>query len=110
MPHTLTQRHTLSVGATRVVRINCTPDIDSGVLLTGTPSITEQDTSDLTLTSKQVNTVGYSDNNTGHTVAAGKGILFTVAGGSSGSTYTVLVSCDTDTAETVVYDMIMSFI
>ena len=111
MPHTLVQRHTLSVGATRVVRINCTSDLDSGESLTGTPTVAEVTSSDLTLGSKSVNTATYTDAATGVLVAIGKGIIFTAAGGTAGTTYRVRITCGTDAtpAETLVYDALLDW-
>jgi hypothetical protein len=111
MARILSQRYTLSVGATRMVRINCTDDLDDGASLTGTPTVAEQTTSDLTLDDKAVNAATYSCAVTGKTVAIGKAIEFTVAGGSAGTDYTVRCTCSTDSspAETLVYDVILSW-
>lgn len=111
MPITLTQRHTLSVGATRLVRINGTNDLDDGASFTGTPTVAEVTTTDLTLDNKAVNTATYSDSVTGETVAIGKGIQFTVAGGTRNYTYRVRVTCSTDSspAETLVYDVLIDW-
>ena len=111
MPHTLEQRHTLSVGATRLCRVNCTDDLDSGVSLTGSPTVAEVTTSDLTLANKIVNTATYTDDVTGNTVAIGKGIQFTVSGGSAGTTYRVRITCSTDgsPAETLVFDVLIDW-
>ena len=106
MPKTLKQRHTLSVGATRLVRVDGTDDLDDGASFTGTPTVVEVTTSDLTLTNKAVNSATYTDID-GATVAIGKGLQFTASGGSAGTTYTIRVTCSTDSspAETLVYDL-----
>jgi hypothetical protein len=111
MAVTLSQRHTLSVGETRVVRVNCTADLDDGASLTGTPTVVEVTTTALTLGDKAVNAATYTDANTGRTVAAGKAVQFTVAGGVAGTTYRVRVTVGTDStpAETLVYDLLLSW-
>ena len=111
MPNTLPQRHTLSVGATRLVRINATSDLDDGASFTGTPTVAEVTTSDLTLANNIVNTATYTDAITGNTVAIGKGIQFTAAGGTADTTYRVRVTCSTDSspAETIVYDLLLDW-
>lgn len=112
MPITLTQRHTVSVGATRLVRVNCTNDLDDGASLTGTPTIAEVTTTALTLGSKSVNAATYSDAVTGKMVAIGKGLQFTVAGGVAGVTYSVRCTCATNSspAETLVYDIVLTYV
>lgn len=107
----LEQRHTVSVGSTRVVRINCTRDLDSGASLTGTPTIVEVTTTALTLASKAVNAATYIESQTGDTVAIGKALEFTVTGGVAGTTYTIRASCSTNSspAETLVYDLYLTF-
>lgn len=111
MPITLSQRHTVSVGATRLVRVNCTQDLDDGASLTGTPTIAEVTTTALTLGSKAVNSATYSDAVTGRTVSVGKALQFTVAGGVAGTSYTVRCTCGTNSspAETLVYDLLLTF-
>ena len=111
MPITLSQDRTLSTGATRRVRINYTIDLDSGVSLTGTPTVVEVTTSDLTLDDKIVNTSTYIDRATGKTVEVGKAVTFTVAGGVANTTYRIRVTVETDSlpAETLVYDVLLSW-
>jgi len=111
MARILAQRYTLSVGATRMVRIDCTDDLDDGASFTGTPTVAEQTTSDLTIANEAVNTSTYSCSASKETVAIGKAIEFTVAGGSAGTEYTVRVTCGTDStpAETLVYDIILAW-
>ena len=111
MPITLTSTKRISVGSTRVVRLNCTNDLDDGASLTGTPTVAEVTTSVLTLGSKTVNAATYSDSETGKTVAIGKGIVFTATGGVAGTSYTVRATCGTNStpAETLVYDLILTF-
>jgi len=108
---TLDQIHSVSAGSTRLVRVNCTRDLDSGVSLTGTPTVVEVTTTALTLASKAVNTATYVESHSGSTVAIGKAVEFTVAGGVAGTTYRIRVTCGTTSspAETLVYDVLLSF-
>lgn len=107
----LAQVHTVSAGSTRLVRINCTRDLDSGASLTGTPTIVEVTTTALTLANKKVNTATYVESQTGDTVAIGKALEFTVTGGTAGSTYTIRATCSTNStpAETLVYDLALTY-
>jgi len=113
MARILSQRYTLSVGATRMVRINCTDDLDDGASLTGTPTVAELVTEDLTLENKAVNTSSYTSEaqKKSRTVNSGKGIEFTVSGGKEGRQYIIQVSCGTDSspAETLVYHLILEW-
>lgn len=111
MPITLKQRHSLSVGTTRLVRVDATSDLDDGASFTGTPTVAEVTTTALTLANKTVTSASYTDNS-GATVAAGKAVQFTVAGGVAGTQYRVRVSCGTDSspAETLVYDVLIDWV
>jgi len=80
--------------------------LDSGETLTGTPTVTEQTTSVLTISGAAVNTAAFTDGD-GNTVAIGEGVQFRVEDDSdnsnAGSTYEILVKCaTTDSNERVV--------
>ena len=111
MPITLIQRPTVSAGATRLVRVNFTEDLDSSTSLTGTPTVAEVTTTALTLTGKAVNTVAYTDSVSGQSVAVGKAIQFLVTGGTAGVIYTIRITCSTNStpAETLVYDILLTY-
>ena len=98
----LDQVRQLSVGDVDVVGINCTDYLDSGELLTGTPTITEITTSDLTFANQAVSTTALTID--GATVAIGMAIQFKVSGQQAGKKYKVKYSCGTDAtpARTVV--------
>lgn len=64
----------------------------SSELLTGTPVVT---VTGLTSASPVVNSATFV-NRKGGTVAIGKGVQFTLAGGTAGNEYDVTVSCGTD--------------
>lgn len=71
--------------------------LDSGELLTGTPTVLEVTTTDLTLANKAVNTEALTVN--GLAVAIGQAVVFNVAGGTAGTTYQtyqIQIVVDTD--------------
>ena len=68
--------------------------LDSGELLTGTPTVLEVGTSDLTLANKAVSTGSLTIN--GATVATGQAVQFTATGFTGGRTYTIRLSAGTD--------------
>jgi len=90
----LPQRYTISVGETRVVRVDFTDELDTGVSLTGTPTVSASSTS-LTINTSgaAVNAASYVDYNTGNTVAIGKAVQFVVSSGiASQSPYDITVT------------------
>jgi len=68
--------------------------LDPGELFTGTPTVAEVTTSDLTITNQGLNTAELTI--LGVTNAIGQVIVFTVAGGVAGQRYAILCNCDTD--------------
>ena len=111
MPIVLQPTHLMSAGSTRIVRVNCTHDLDDGSSLVGVPTVTEVTTTGLTLSNKKVNEAEYTDAYTGEVIAVGKAIQFTVSSLTAGS-YRIRVSCPTDSspAETLVYDLKLSVV
>ena len=108
MPITLPQRPAISVGDTEVVSVNYTDHLDAGESLTGTPTVVEVTTTDLTLGSKVVSTSTYVEADSGDTVAVGAAVQFTVAGGLvANSPYTIRITVGTDAtpARTFVRDI-----
>ena len=85
-----------SVGksATRMCSVSFEGKLDSGELLTGTPTVTEIGTSDLTLGNKAVSTGALTLN--GATVATGQAVQFSATGFTAGRTYKIHLSCGTD--------------
>ena len=69
-------------------------ELDSGELLTGTPTAVEQTTSDLTISNVVVSTAELTIK--GITTALGKAIQGHVIGFQTGIEYDILVSADTD--------------
>ena len=69
--------------------------LDEGELLTGTPTVEEVTTSDLTITNKALNTVALTINN--QSVAIGMAVQFRVSGQLvTGSPYTIKITVGTD--------------
>jgi len=110
MAITCLERPIVSTGSVRLVRVDFTDALDSGVSLTGTPTVVEVTTSDLTLGNKIVTIASYDDDS-GTTVAAGKAIQFTVTGGTAGTTYTILctVATDSSPAETIPCNVLLTY-
>ena len=77
----------ISSGAVEIVSINHTDELDAGDTLTGTPTITEVETTDLTLSSKQVNSGALVIEN--RDVAIGKAVQFKIQGQKAGTTYLI---------------------
>jgi len=111
MAVTCRQRHVLSAGETRLIRFDFTEDLEAGASLTGTPTVAELTTTALTLANKAVNTTTYVDDLSGATVAVGKAVEFTCAGGVAGTTYRVRITVSTDSTptETLVWDVLISW-
>jgi len=111
MPSIASQRGEMSAGATRNVAIDYTDKLDSGELLTGTPTIVEVTTSDLTLSNKVVSTGALTI--LGNTVATGAAVQFKVVA-TSGllGCYRIRVTVATDAtvAQTFVDDFILDVI
>ncbi len=87
---------------TRNVAVSYADKLESGELLTGTPTITEVTSSDLTLSNKIVSTGSLTIN--GVSVSAGQAITFTVAGGTSSTVYTIRIQCGTDATNAQTFD------
>lgn len=111
MPKILEQQYDLSVSETEVVSINYSDVLDSGELLTGTPTVTEVSTANLSLANKLVSTATYTESFSGETVAIGKAVQFTVTTSTAGL-YQIRVSVATDSspARTLVRDLYVRFI
>lgn len=103
---TLVQEPQLAVGDVDVVAIDFTDYLDSGELLTGTPTVAEVTSSDLTLGNKAVSTASLTI--LGNTVVTGAAVQFSIQGQQSGLDYRVRVTATTDAtvARTKVVDLI----
>ena len=80
----------------RNVQVDMQGVLRQGEVLTGTPTIT---VTGPTASSPVVTSTLTLMN--GQTVEAGKGITFTISGGTDGTTYAIKVSCGTSSSETV---------
>ncbi len=80
----------------RNVAVSFAGKLDSGELLTGTPTITEITTSDLTFSSVGVNSAALTIN--GRSVAISEAVQFKVTGGTADRTYRIRVSATSDSS------------
>lgn len=80
-----------SAGDTLNAVVNCTDLLTSTELLTGTPTVT---CTGLTLASKVVNSAALTTP-AGDTIAIGKAVQFSVAGGTAGTRYSIEVTVAT---------------
>ena len=80
----------------RTVSVSFIDVLESGELLTGTPTVTEQTTTALTLGSKAVNTTTLTID--GVSNVAGQAVTFTVDGTNAvaDTTYNILIYCGTN--------------
>ena len=100
MPVEAPQLHEVSTSEVCNVAIDFQGKLDSGELLTGTPTVTEVTTSHLTISNKQVSTVELTINCA--TVAIGEAVQFRVdaSGATVGDTYEIHAICATDAGQT----------
>ncbi len=101
----LAQQPAISAGDVETIAIDYIDQLDTGELLTGTPTIAEVTTTDLTLSNKAVSTGTLTI--LGRTVSPGKAVQCTVSGQQAGTTYTIRVTVSTDatTPRTFVRDI-----
>ena len=99
----------VSTGDIELAALDFTDQLDPGELLTGTPTVAEQTTSDLTLADKAVNTATVDV--LGRTVTIGMAVQFSFKGGTAGTSYTIQVTVSTDAtpARTFVRDVDIKF-
>ena len=92
----------------RNVAVNFQGKLDSGELLTGTPTVVEVTTSDLTIDNVAVNTAALTID--GVSVAIGEAVQFRVSGGNAGTDYTIRIDVGTDAspAQTLVLNVCLS--
>ena len=105
MPSIAPQLHEIGTDETRAIAVDMEGKLDDTTSpeekLTGTPTITEVSTTDLTLGSKAVSTTSLTINGT--TVITGRAIQFTcdATSATKGKTYTIKIVCGTDASQTV---------
>ena len=92
--NTASQVPVLVVGETRNFAVSFANVLDAGETLTGTPTVAEQTTTDLTIANKVVSTAALTI--LGSTVAIGKAVQFKVSGQLvAGSPYTIKITAGT---------------
>lgn len=91
---TAPQRYIKHVSELVNVAVDMRGLLDTSELLTGTPTIVEVTTTDLTLSSKAINTGAVVVN--GVSCAAGEAITFRVAGGVAGTQYVIRITAGTN--------------
>ena len=86
----------IPLGSTHVISFDMSPRLDTAELLTGTPSVADEDaTGDLTISNRQVNSVAYTEDE--ETVAIGKAIQFSLSSSATEeTTYTLTLTVTTD--------------
>lgn len=85
------QHYCMKYGSTRNVAVSFVDALDTGELLTGTPTVTA---TGLTITNKAVSTGSLTIN--GDPAAAGQAVQFSVSGGTAGTEYTITITVNTD--------------
>lgn len=95
MTATLAPEHyDVSAGETRAFSVGFKGKLDSSELLTGTPTVTEVTTTDLTITQKRTNTAAVTINGESH--AIGEAVQFLVTGALANKDYQILITCGTN--------------
>lgn len=105
------QNPEIGESAARNFAVDFTDELDSGELLTGTPTATELDTTDLTISSVKVNTVALTLVVDGEqrTVAVGKAVQGHVTGQDANTGYRIRVLADTDSSPSQTIPVIITF-
>ena len=100
--NTAPQSPNVAVGATRHFAVSFVGQLDLDEYLSGTPTVAEQTTSDLTIANRAVSTEVLVIN--GVEVAVGKAVQFTVTGQQAATSYSVKITAATDStpAQTLV--------
>jgi hypothetical protein len=90
-----------SAGSKRTYIIDYTERLRGDDLLSGTPTLAEVTSTDLTISGGRVNVAAetFTLNRQTVTVAIGKGVLFEVSAGTAGARYAINVEINTDNVE-----------
>lgn len=104
MPNIAPQLHEVGIAETRAIAVDFQGKLEQNSpleKLSGTPTVTEVTTTDLTLASKAISTGILSIN--GVDVPIAMAVQFTVdaSGGTVGKEYTIKIVCGTDGSQTV---------
>lgn len=99
----------IPIGSNVVATFDMTDRLFSGEVLTGTPSVTDENlTGDLTISAKQINTVAYADED----IAIGKAVQFRISSSTTTEkTYTLDISATSNgtPAQTLADKLIVVF-
>lgn len=98
------------VSEVRNAAVDMRGKLDEGELLSGTPTVTEEVTSDLTFANQSVNVTALRIN--GRTVAAGEAVVFSVSGGVATTQYSMRVQVTTNStpAQTLLENLLLDVI
>ena len=101
------ESQTISAGDTRTAYVDVTDELITGETVTGSPSVTELNSSDLTLGTPAIlaSDVVYKET----TYPASKGVSFTVTGGTAGVIYTIKATIATTESNTMVFELPLKF-
>lgn len=97
MPETALQLNNIGLDEERNVAVDFTGKLDTSELLTGTPTVTEVDTTHFTISTIAINTAAVEIN--GVTVAIGNAVQFKIVPGGStlkGTVYSFDIEVNTD--------------
>lgn len=83
-------------GEVRIASVSFIGLLDDGESLSGTPTAVELTTSDLTISNESINSKALTINN--KSVAKNKAVQFKFLGQKAGTTYTIEVTCGTDSS------------
>jgi hypothetical protein len=90
-------------GETRTVAVDMSHKLAVYELLTGTPTVVERTTSALTITGEGISDCAWIIG--GYSVLAERAVVFTVAGGTAGNTYTLRITAVTNYGQTLIEDV-----
>ena len=102
MPIILQQRPTVSVGDVEKGAVSFANYLDAGEALTGTPTVVEVTTTDLTIDDEAVSSAALTI--LGESVSAAEAVQFTMSGQQASTLYTLRVTATTTASRTVVRD------
>jgi len=111
---TLQQVGELSAGDTELFSVDYTDWLDSGESLTGTPTVVEQTSSDLTIEdlasgANQATVSTSALTILGRSVSAGAALSFVVSGQQANTSYSVLLTATTDATPARTKEVLLEF-
>ena len=96
-----------SPGDTEAGAVNFVNQLRESELLTGTPTVAEQTSSDLTISNAGLNSGSVEI--AGVTAAANQAVTYTVSGGAAGTLYSVKVTATTDATDARTLNRLVDF-